>query len=136
MIVDTSALMAVLLEEEGHERLRLALVSEPGWLPAPALTEFYTVAAGRSPHFRVLAVDLVGFLIGCGLIVLAYDEAHAAFARVARDEFGKGNGRGGTLNLLDLMVYAVARERDMAILCTGEDFAATDARIHPQSRSW
>jgi ribonuclease VapC len=38
------------------------------------------------------------------------------------------------LNLLDLMVYAVAKERGMPLLCTGNDFATTDLAIHPASR--
>ncbi len=36
--------------------------------------------------------------------------------------------------MLDLMVYAIAKTPDLPILCTGTDFSATDARIHPASR--
>ena len=38
------------------------------------------------------------------------------------------------LNLLDLMVYAVAKERGEPPLCTGNDFATTDLVMHPASR--
>ena len=47
-----------------------------------------------------------------------------------------GNSKGGKLNLLDLMVYAVAKRTGRPILCTGRDFASTDADIHPASRQW
>lgn len=43
---------------------------------------------------------------------------------------------GGVLNLLDLMVYAAAKDRDEPVLCTGRDYAFTDVGIHPASRSW
>jgi ribonuclease VapC len=46
------------------------------------------------------------------------------------------NGRGGRLNLLDLMVYAAARRTGLPILCTGADFAASGAAVHPASRGW
>ena len=47
-----------------------------------------------------------------------------------------GNSKGGKLNLLDLMVYAVAKRTGRPILCTGRDFASADADIHPASRQW
>ena len=47
-----------------------------------------------------------------------------------------GNSKGVKLDLLDLMVYAVAGRTGPQILCTGRDFASTDADIHPASRQW
>lgn len=38
--------------------------------------------------------------------------------------------------MLDVMVYCLARRLGRPILCTGRDFAATDAAIHPASRTW
>jgi ribonuclease VapC len=49
---------------------------------------------------------------------------------------GLGNGRGGRLNMLDAMVYCGAKRLKRLILCTGRDFASTDAAIHPASRNW
>ena len=59
---------------------------------------------------------------------------HARAAATANFRFGTGNGTGGSLNLLDLMVYGCAKILERPILCTGRDFAATDAAIHPASR--
>lgn len=58
----------------------------------------------------------------------------ALAAIVGNERYGSGNGSGGLLNLLDLMVYGAAIETGLPILCTGNDFAATDAMIHPASR--
>jgi ribonuclease VapC len=49
---------------------------------------------------------------------------------------GKDMGEGGKLNLFDLMVYAVAKQRGEPLLCTGKDFAASDALLHPACRPW
>lgn len=68
------------------------------------------------------------------LRVHAFDADDAAVAAEANMAHGTGNGRGGSLNLLDLMVYAVARRLGLPILCTGRDFAATGIDLHPASR--
>src|SRR3546814_319382 len=67
---------------------------------------------------------------------LAFTADHAQIAIEAEPRYGSGNGNGGPLNLLDLMVYAVAKERGEPLLCTGKDFAATDVILHEASRSW
>lgn len=135
MIVDTSALAAILFEERGADALLDALLSERGLLPAPAQTEFQRVAALRGAGFDDMASDLLGKLEDAGLEVVPYDRTHAAIAARAHGAYGKGNGAGGLLNLLDLMVYAVAKDRDMPMLFTGCDFPSTDVAVHPSSRT-
>ena len=135
MIVDTSALAAIAFEERGSDILLDALLSERGLLPAPAQTEFQRVAALRGVGFDDIAADLLDKLEHAGLEVVAYDRTHAAIAARAHAKYGKGNGVGGLLNLLDLMVYAVAKDRDMPILFTGRDFTSTDVAVHPSSRT-
>ena len=61
----------------------------------------------------------------------------AVIARIAAGSharYGKGNGRGGLLNILDLMVYATAKDRGLSLLFTGRDFISTDVAVHPASR--
>lgn len=136
MIVDTSALIAVLLHEEGSDRILNALDEEAGFLPAPALAEFWAVASGS----RVDAAQQAGSLLeewrDGGLTVLPFTGDHADRVREAISLYGKGNGRGGLLNLADLMVYSVAKERNEPLLCTGKDFAATDLELHAASRTF
>ncbi|UVO54941.1 type II toxin-antitoxin system VapC family toxin [Sphingomonas sp. SUN039] len=135
MIVDTSALAAIVFDERGADALLDALLSERGLLPAPAQTEFQRVAALRGAGFDDIASDLLGKLEEAGLEVIPYDRTHAAIAARAHGAYGKGNGTGGQLNLLDLMVYAVAKDRELPILFTGRDFTSTDAAVHPASRT-
>lgn len=136
MIVDTSALAAILFNEEGVEPLRRALVSEAASLPAPAALEFFRVADRRSAPFGEIAREMIAELVADGLAVVPFDEDHARIAGDANARYGKGLGQGGTLNLLDLMIYAVAKERGEPLLCTGQDFAATDLEVHAASRSF
>ena len=77
---------------------------------------------------------LIARLIEEGLRIVPFDGAAAEAAIGANPNHGKGNGTGGKLNMLDLMVYGVAKVTGLPILCTGRDFAATDALIHPASR--
>ena len=135
MIVDTSALVAITYRETGYERLRDAIFGEGGRLPAPVLVEFKRAVTGRGRHAHPAADDLIRDLIGNSLDFEPFTAQDAEIATAANMAYGQGNGRGGTLNLLDLMVYAVARRREESILCTGGDFAATDAKIHPASRT-
>ena len=134
MIVDTSALIAILNEEEGHETLFNALLNEPAFLPAPARLEFSTVARNARFKFAEKIESFLNELTESGMETLAWDARHASIAAEAQRRYGKGNGRGGVLNLLDLMVYAVAKERGEALLFTGRDFTTTDVVVHPASR--
>lgn len=132
MIVDTSALIAVLIGEQGAGRLLDAIESEPALLPAPARVEFLRVASGARLQLGAIAAELLAEWEMGGLTTVPFDAEHAKIAAHANGRYGKGMG--GTLNLLDLMVYAVAKERDESLLCTGKDFAATDLDVHTASR--
>jgi ribonuclease VapC len=135
MIVDTSALIAVLLGEDGWEVLRDALETQSGALPAPAMAEFALVSYGKSAAIGRLGEQLLADLREGHLDVIPFEPRHAARIWEARARYGKGNGAGGLLNIVDLMVYAVATERDAPLLFTGRDFGTTDVRVHPASRT-
>jgi ribonuclease VapC len=132
MIVDTSALIAVLIGEEGAGRMLDAIESEPALLPAPARVEFLRVASGARLQLGAIASELLAEWEAGGLTTIPFDAEHARIATEANGRYGKGMG--GALNLLDLMVYAVAKERGEPLLCTGKDFAATDLALHAASR--
>ena len=134
MIVDTSALVAIAFGEPGWEALRKAINSSRCAIPAPALTEFQLVVAGRERDHPGVRDTFIDQMIANGLEVAAYEQRHAKITAVARDRYGKGNGTGGKLNFGDLMVYAIAKNRKEPVLCTGNDFATTDLVIHPASR--
>ena len=134
MIVDTSALVAIVLGETSWETLREALTDQPSIVPASVLTELQLVTASRSGADALVAEALLASLFAEGLQIASFEHRHAMITRYARESFGKGNGNGGVLNFGDLMVYAVAKDRGEAVLCTGRDFASTDIEIHPASR--
>lgn len=136
MIVDTSALIAIVSREAESASLAAAIVATPGVLPAPALIEFRRVITLRGSRTAPEAEAVLRFLLSQSLEVEAFTEADAGHASAANDRYGAGNGRGGTLNLLDLMVYGAAKRMALPILCTGRGFSATDIPIHPASRAW
>ena len=134
MIVDTSALVAISIGEDGWRSLRLAIASSRCVVPATALTELQLVTQARKDRVSVAARELIAELLATGLEIVAFEQRHAEITAIARERFGKGNGRGGMLNFGDLMVYAIAKDRGEPILCTGNDFATTDLVLHPASR--
>jgi ribonuclease VapC len=134
VIVDTSALIAILRNEVGYEQLRDALTATVGVIPAPVLVEFERVTALAGNARNATAWIVVEEALHQGLSVAAFDGVSARAAVEANARFGSGCGHEAKLNMLDLMVYGMAKSLDMPILCTGRDFAATDAAIHPASR--
>ena len=134
MIVDTSALVAVAYDEDGSTEIALALMAEAGVIIAPVFVEFCRVTAGPDNRPSIAAETLLAALRDCQIGVAPFDIRAADAAVAANVHYGSGNEAGGKLNLLDLMVYGAAKVAGLPILCTGRDFAATDALIHPASR--
>lgn len=134
MIVDTSALVAIVLGERGWEDLLKALEGGLRQIPAPAITELQLVTGRRGGGDPERAAALLEALFADGVEVAAFAHEHAKLTQTARDLYGKGNGRGGLLNFGDLMVYAIAKSLGEPVLCTGRDFASTDLEIHPASK--
>jgi ribonuclease VapC len=134
LIVDTSALVAVLKLEIGHEALTKALLAGDGVIPAPVIVEFERVASLPGNTANPDGARLLDVCTRAGLTFAPLDVASAQAAAAANAVYGSGSGHRAKLNMLDLMVYGIAKTLDLPILCTGRDFSATDARIHPASR--
>ena len=135
MIIDSSALIAILFDERGWQELRRAIdTTTTASIPAPALTETQLVVAGRGRDHSEGLKELLATLFSKGVGVASFEQKHADLTSIAREHYGKGNGKGGLLNFGDLMVYAVAKDRGEPLLFTGHDFATTDLLIHPASR--
>jgi ribonuclease VapC len=133
MIVDTSALVAIAKGEAGSDRLKDA-IGGGGLVPAPVLVEYRRVVTHRGARDAPAGEAVLAKLL-VKLVVEPFTVGDAEIAAAANRNFGLGNGRGGSLNLLDLMVYATAKRLGLPILCTGHDFATTDIAIHPSSRT-
>jgi ribonuclease VapC len=134
VIVDTSALVAIFNKEDGYIQLTRALSYERSFLIAPALVEFHRVTAGFNNIPRPEAVETIENFRNGQMAIIPFELEDGELAVAANPIFGSGGGTGQKLNMLDLMVYAAAKARDLPILCTGYDFLSTDARIHPASR--
>jgi ribonuclease VapC len=124
MIVDSSALVAIVLIEPGWERLRecLARVGD-AYVSAVSLVEAGMVLESRLGPAG--AVQLDDLLLDAELTVVPFDEAQARLAREAFRRFGRGRHPAG-LNFGDCCVYALARSRGQPLLFVGDDFARTD----------
>lgn len=135
MIIDTSAIIAVTLAEPKADALRQTMLDGLMIvLPASVLTEVRLVTGGHTDGRREIAQSLIETLIDGGAHVAPFEQRHADLTATARDLYGKGNGSGGKLNFGDLMVYAIAKQTGLPLLCTGSDFASTDLVLHPASR--
>jgi ribonuclease VapC len=124
VILDSSALVAAVWREPGHEELeekmRSAAVLAIG---APTLVETEIVvmrANGRSA--RGLVSSLREQL---DVQVIPFGEAHAEAAAQAFQRFGKGR-HPASLNYGDCMTYATAHLAEWPLLFKGNDFARTD----------
>jgi len=119
--VDTSALMAIVLNEAEADSCAAALETEDRLLiSAGTVAEALIVAARRNLR------DEVDTLIdGLGFEILSVTPASARRIADAYETWGKGV-HPAALNLGDCFAYAVAKEHDCRLLYVGKDFARTD----------
>ncbi len=124
MVIDTSAVVAVLLEEEGFERFDAALDADPVRLMSAAtLVECTLVLEGRLGEEGRAALD--AFVGELGIEIVPFDAAQAEAARKVFRRFGKGRHKAG-LNFGDCFSYALAKVAGEPLLFKGEDFGRTD----------
>lgn len=124
MILDTSAVIGVLLKEPGHEELARAVATDPSpAIGAATLTETAIVLSAR---LRGDARPLLArFLTEASVAVVPFGESHYGAAVDAWLRFGKGR-HAAALNFGDCLSYAVARLAGEPLLYVGDDFAKTD----------
>lgn len=124
MIVDTSALAAVILgEADAEAQLKRMVAAETLAISAATLIEALIVVEARQG--REAATDLAALLLELEAEVVSMDESQAEVAAYAWRRFGKGRHPAG-LNLGDTFSYALASTRGEPLLFKGRDFAATD----------
>ena len=127
MIVDSSAIVAILLKEPGYEHLRdhLAAAKQVS-VGAPTVLESSLVLCSRLGHAGKTL--LARFLQEAEIEVVDFVADHWMVAADAFLAYGKGRHRAG-LNYGDCMSYAVAKLAEEPLLCLGDDFAATDLEL-------
>lgn len=124
MIVDTSALTAVILGESDAEAHLAAMVrADTLAVSAASLVESLIVVEARQGSEAV--GDLAALLTELEIEVAALDEPQAEAAASAWRRFGRGR-HPASLNFGDTFAYALATVRAEPLLFKGRDFANTD----------
>ena len=123
MVVDSSAVLAILFQEPDAERFSQALAAAPTRISAASVVETGIVLnAKRGPEAEDDFDELLDRMRFCIEPVTA---EHARLARRAFRVFGKGNHPAG-LNFGDCFAYALAKATGEPLLFKGDDFARTD----------
>jgi ribonuclease VapC len=126
MIVDSSALVAILLDEPEGPGFSSQLSEHPVLLSAATLTESMIVLRGKAGDGMVR--ELEELLRSTGAEIVPLDEWQARLASTAHARYGRGSGHAARLNYGDCFSYALAIARDEPLLYKGDDFTHTDVR--------
>jgi ribonuclease VapC len=119
--VDTSALMAIVLDEPGANECIAVLEREDQVLiSAGTIAEALTVSARRS-----VRAEMISIIDGLGFTMVSLTPAAAREIAHAYERWGKGY-HPASLNFGDCFAYQVAKEYACPLLYVGSDFAKTD----------
>jgi ribonuclease VapC len=126
MVIDTSALVAVLFDEPERAAFTRAIAADARRLVSAAtVVETGIVVEARRGERAGIELDVL--LHRAAVQVLAVDGRQAELARAAWRRYGKGR-HPAALNLGDCFSYAAAVASGEPLLCKGTDFALTDVR--------
>jgi ribonuclease VapC len=127
MILDSSALIAMLTSEEDGDALSQVLdgaeavrMSAASYLETSIVIDAHRDAA--------LSARLDDMILDSEIVIEPVTAVQARIARQAYRDFGKGSGHKANLNFGDCFSYALAREKREPILYKGDDFVHTDLR--------
>ena len=127
LVVDTSAAVAVILGEPGSEELAAHLEDAlTRLMPATIRVELGIVIEARLWPAGQDVVDR--FLRDAKIDIVPVDADMAARAMSGWRRYGKGRHPAG-LNFGDCVTYALAERTGHPVLCTGDDFVATDLTV-------
>lgn len=129
MIVDSSAVVAIVLDEPEAARLAAAIVNSPerhitgvNWLETMLVVESRAGASAADGALLILSQLAVG--------TLTLDSTHMQEAQDAWRRYGKGR-HPAALNLGDCCAYAASRVEGRPLLFKGGDFDKTDVETAP-----
>lgn len=121
IVVDTSALMAILLGEEPAATTCIARLAESEAILSAGTWIEALIVAGR----RGVRAELERLVEGLHIGVVPVTRAAGERAADAYARWGKG-AHPAALNFGDCFAYALAAERDLPLLFVGDDFSRTD----------
>lgn len=124
MVIDTSALLAILFSESTAPRLLAAIhKSSDRFVSAATVVEAALVATARIGEGGDAALDRLLRELDCTIVPVT--PAQSRLARDAAIRFGRGRHQ-ASLNFGDLFPYALAADLREPLLFVGDDFARTD----------
>jgi ribonuclease VapC len=127
MVLDTSALLAILLDEPERRAFTEAIEAAEGrLLSAASFVEVSMILESRHGAEGMRALDRL--LAAARIEIVAVDQPQGIAAREAFRQFGKGRHPAG-LNFGDCFAYALAKCRAEPLLFKGGDFTQTDVPI-------
>lgn len=130
MIVDSSAIVAVLSGEDDADRLLRAMVETPRVrMSAATYVECSVVIDRRASAATRRRFDELLQTLGVEVVPLTVE--HALLAREAYRDFGRSTGSQARLNLGDCYSYALAAHAGEPLLFVGDDFTHTDLVAAP-----
>ena len=128
MILDTSAVIAILRGEPEAERFSELIERDP----APKMSVANYVEAGvvmDAPRDPVMTRQLDQFLRIAQVELQPVTIEQAKLAREAYRDFGRGSGHPARLNFGDCFAYALAKYAGEPLLFKGSDFSETDVEL-------
>jgi len=129
MVIDTSALLAILQDEPERRALNEAIeAADSRAMSVVTFVEISIVLEARHGAEGVRDFDL--FVEKAAIDLVPVDLDQARVARRAFTRFGKGRHRAG-LNFGDCFAYALASVLGEPLLCKGDNFMHTDLRTVP-----
>jgi ribonuclease VapC len=127
MVLDTSALLALLLNEPEAEAFRVAIEEDSTRLvSAGSLLETGIVIEARKGDAGGRELDLL--IQKAGMTIVTVDAEHVAAARRGYRRYSRGH-YDAALNFGDVFAYALAKSSGEPLLCKGSDFDKTDLRL-------
>ena len=127
MIIDSSAVVAILTSESDADSLEDALIESPvRRISAVTYVEASIVMDSRNRPTTSHALDNFLQISQIGIEPVTVQQAR--LARQAYCDFGKGRHRAG-LNFGDCFAYALAKEKREPLLFKGDDFRRTDVEV-------
>jgi ribonuclease VapC len=125
VIIDASAVLAILLSEPDRYRFENAIASH--WPRRLSVASYLEVAMRLLRGADPVTLTLLDRLIAAAEIQLEpVTVAHARLARAAFARYGKGLGHPAQLNFGDCLTYALAKATNEPLLYKGHDFTHTD----------
>jgi ribonuclease VapC len=125
MFVDASALCAILLDEDDAEKISRSLESATLTSPLAIYETALAVTRVRAGSLVQAESEVRKLLSRANVAVVPIESDTVPLALNAHERYGKGR-HPARLNLGDCFAYAMAKQHDLPLLYTGDDFLHTD----------